>query len=130
MTNEIKNSRFKKTLSAILVVLPSIGYSCGSGDLSPHSDLYFYGSGGIMACINNQTKCNNISTGKSSAYVFSAPQINKDCTFTVQLGLTDAPETYGTGIINLTGTITKDKLSGSGYFTSGKYGGTFTLIRR
>lgn len=121
---------FKSTFLAVFILLPSVGYSCGSGDLSPHSDIYFYGSGGIMACINKLTKCSNVSTGKASAYTFAYPLISKDCTFTVTLGLTDSPDTYGSGQIKLTGTIAKDKLNGSGYFTSGKYGGIFTMIRR
>lgn len=130
LTNKKNSALLKGTLSALLILLPSMSFGCGTGDLSPHSDLYFYGTGGIMACINKLTKCSNVSTGKSSSYSFLSPQINKDCTFTLTLGLMEVPETYGTGEVKLTGTITKDKLSGSGYFTSGKFGGIFTLIRR
>ena len=113
----------------LLISWSTASIGCGPGDLSKKSDLYFYSNAGIMACTANNGICKNINSRKSSDYIFDQPSISKDCTFSVKLGLTTDHSTYGSGILSLTGTIGKDKLIASGYFTSGTHGGLFTMIR-
>ena len=100
---------------------------CSNADITNRFDFYLFGGSGILSCYIHNGLCTNLSTGKNSPYQFVRGGFNKDCTFTMQLSLESG--TYGNDLLILNGTLSKDKLSGAGYFTAGKTTGLFNMVR-